>query len=93
MSLGKYREARGLTLDAVGAAVGVRSKGYLSRLEGGREHASIRLALRIQDWSGGAVRAESLVSSEDAALLQRYAGAPPSIAATGRDTLAAGATA
>ncbi len=65
------REAEGLSQEQLGAAVGVKSKGYLSRIESGAEPAGIRLALRIERFFNGLVRAESLLAREDAELLDR----------------------
>ena len=76
-SLRQYRESRGLTLDQMASSLGKKGRGYFSGIETGDVDAPIRLALRIQEWSGGAVPAESLVSAEDAQLLRRHAAATP----------------
>ncbi|HEV2365184.1 MAG TPA: helix-turn-helix transcriptional regulator [Caulobacteraceae bacterium] len=70
MRLRAYRESLGLDLKAGAEAIGLKSKGTLSAIETGLWIPPIRLALRIEDWSGGAVRAVDLLAAEDAALLR-----------------------
>jgi transcriptional regulator with XRE-family HTH domain len=53
--------------------IGLRSKGYVSRLESGAEACSIKVALKIEDHSRGRLDALSLVNDEDAGLLRRFA--------------------
>lgn len=73
MSLESFRKQQGLSQLAVARALGYRSKGYLSDIEGGRQSCPIRLGLQIEEWSNGQVPALSLVDAEDAALLKRFA--------------------
>lgn len=71
MGLAEYRERRGLTQEAAAAELGLASKGYFSSLESGRVSCPIKLALRIEAWSDGAVRAVDLLPPEDAQLLSQ----------------------
>ncbi|GGL48194.1 helix-turn-helix domain-containing protein [Caulobacter rhizosphaerae] len=73
MSLESFRKQQGLSQLAVARALGYRSKGYLSDIEGGKQSCPIRLGLQIEEWSKGQVPALSLVDAEDAALLRRFA--------------------
>lgn len=85
MSLALTRKSRELTLEQMAAELGLRSKGYLSRLEtggaAGGAYAPLRLALQIERWSAGEVPAESLLSPEDAQLLREAiaAGRSPAL--------------
>lgn len=67
----EQRESRSLSQEQFAIALGLQSKGYVSRIESGEITPSLRLALRIERWSAGRVRAESLLSSDDAELLNR----------------------
>lgn len=60
--LASYRAERGLTLEqmAVELELSAKSRGWLSEIERGVTDASLRLALRIQRWSGGKVTAGSV---------------------------------
>lgn len=62
MSLASYRAELGLTLEQVAVALGLKpsSRGWISEIENGRKDASLRLALRIERWSGGRVTAASV---------------------------------
>ena len=62
MDFAQHRKDRGLSLERTAVALGLApsSKGWLSEIENGRRSASIRLALRIERWSGGAVTAASV---------------------------------
>lgn len=64
MSFATYRADRGLTLEqcAVELELSPKSRGWLSEIERGVTDASLRLALRIERWSGGAVTAASVCS-------------------------------
>lgn len=75
MNLESFRKSRGWTQEQLGEAVGIRSKGYVSRIERGLEQCSLRVALRIEHLSGGQVTAASLRPS-DAALLARPPATP-----------------
>lgn len=62
MSFASFRAKRGITLEqcAVELKLSPSSKGWLSEIENGRKDASLRLALRIERWSDGAVTAASV---------------------------------
>lgn len=60
MDFATYRKSLGLSQEECAHALGVRSKGYISDIETGARHASLRLALKIQAWSGGKVDASTL---------------------------------
>ena len=62
MSFASFRAERGITLEqcAIELELSPSSKGWLSEIENGRKDASLRLALRIERWSGGEVTAASV---------------------------------
>lgn len=62
MNLAQYRADRGISLEECATQLGLsaRSKGWISEIERGGRPASLRLALKIEQWSGGAVKAASL---------------------------------
>lgn len=62
MTLAQHRKARGLSLEALAIELGLAasSKSWLSEIENGRREASLRLALKIERWSDGAVSATSI---------------------------------
>lgn len=62
MNLADHRASLGLTLEECAVALGLSptSKSWLSEIENGKKSASLRLALRIERWSGGAVLASSV---------------------------------
>jgi DNA-binding XRE family transcriptional regulator len=68
-----YREECGLSQEACASALGLRSKSYISEIETGAKPASLRLALKIERWSGGRVSASSIspaareIAQQDAA--------------------------
>lgn len=62
MELVSYRKKLGLSQEACARALGVTSKGYISDIETGAKKASLRLALRIEQWSKGEVPASSVNS-------------------------------
>ena len=70
-----HRKALGLTLAQTAAELGLSEKsvGWLSDIENGKRDASLRLALRIEAWSGGKVPAWS-VSKELAAHREKLSG-------------------
>lgn len=72
MDLESFRRQRRLSQRDVATALGLRSKGYVSDIERGRESCPIKLALQIDDWSNGEVSALSLVDPEDRALLRQF---------------------
>jgi transcriptional regulator with XRE-family HTH domain len=75
-TLRSVRRSHRLTQKQLAAALGLRSKGYISKLEGGLKPIPLRLALEIQRWSDGKLRAADLCP--DAAHLL---GAPTGAAA------------
>lgn len=62
MDLATYRAEQGLSLEQCTAHLGLSpsSKSWLSEIENGKRDASLRLALKIERWSGGAVTAASV---------------------------------
>jgi len=62
MDLAQHRAARNLSLEQCAVELGLspNSKGWLSDIENGRREASLRLALKIERWSDGKVKAESV---------------------------------
>lgn len=83
MTLAEYRAARGLTLEqmAIELDLSAKSRGWLSEIERGVTDASLRLALRIERWSGGEVLAGSVCKE-----LAEHQSSP----AVDSDTMAAG---
>lgn len=69
MGLQAYRQRLGLTQQQAAEALGLRSKGYYSRMENGFEPFSIRVALKVEAWTNGEVKAIALLDPEHAALL------------------------
>lgn len=61
-TLKEHRTALGLSLEQTAVALELRptSASWLSEIENGRRDASLRLALRIERWSGGEVTAASV---------------------------------
>jgi len=59
MDLAQHRKALGLSLEQTAIALGLApsSKGWLSEIENGKRDASLRLALKMERWSDGAVPA------------------------------------
>lgn len=60
MELAAYRKSLGLSQEECARALGITSKGYISGIESGDRRASLKLALRIERWSKGKVRAAKL---------------------------------
>lgn len=62
MELARHRTSLGLSLEDCARALGLSptSKGWLSEIENGKRHASLRLALRIEAWSEGRVPAHTV---------------------------------
>lgn len=62
MHLADFRAEQGLTLEQAAVELGLSSSSgsWLSEIENGKRDASLRLALRIQRWSGGKVSAGSV---------------------------------
>ena len=60
MDVVSFRKSRGLSQAEFAAALGLRSKSYVSELERGRQKYPLKLALKIEQLSDGAVPAASL---------------------------------
>lgn len=76
MDLVSFRKSRGLTQDDLAKGLGLRSKGYISAIESGRHRPSLRLALRIERFTGGHVKAASLLPDAAELLQTPQASAP-----------------
>ena len=68
MDLKAFRESLGLSQDDLAGELGLAGKGRVSQIETGAVPATIKLALKIEAWSGGVVRATELLAPEDAQL-------------------------
>jgi transcriptional regulator with XRE-family HTH domain len=68
-----YRKSVSLSQAQFAEALGVCSKGYISRLERGRQAWPLKLALTLENLSEGQVSALTLVDAGDAALLKSFA--------------------
>ncbi len=75
MDLASFRKSRRISQRACAAALGFRGKSYISMLERGDRPMTVELALRIEKWSAGQVRASDILPPEKAALLP--GAAPP----------------
>jgi transcriptional regulator with XRE-family HTH domain len=71
-TLESVRRERGLTQEQLARELGLRSKGYISRLENGEKPFSLEIALRAEIWSGGLLSADELVDGEERELLAAY---------------------
>lgn len=60
MDLASFRKSLGLSQEECARALGLSSKGHISDIENGVRPASLRLALKIEKWSGGKVEAAGL---------------------------------
>ncbi len=69
MDLATYRKQLGISQEACARALGIKSKAYICRIEREPKAASLKVAMRIEKWSGGKVRADTL--SKEAADLRR----------------------
>lgn len=70
MDLRTYRKQHArISQEECARLLGIRSKGYISRIESEPMAASLKVALRIEKWSAGQVTAASL--SQEAANLAR----------------------
>lgn len=83
-TLKEYRTELGLSLEDAAVALGyaATSASWLSEIENGKRDASLRLALRIERWSGGEVLAGSVCKE-----MADHQSAP----SVDSDTMAAGA--
>lgn len=72
MDLISFRKSRGLSQEQAANELGLGSKGYISSIESGTWRCPLKLALKIERWSDGAVPADGLVSDEDRALLATH---------------------
>jgi DNA-binding XRE family transcriptional regulator len=72
MDLKTYRKHHAkLSQEECARVLGIRSKGYICRIENEPLSASLKVALRIEKWSGGQVTAASLSrEAADLATLQ-----------------------
>ena len=80
MTLSDYRKQRGLSQSQTARELGLANKASISLYESGSLAVPMKLALRIEAWSDGAVRAVDLLPPEDAQLLSQVisrASAPP----------------
>jgi DNA-binding XRE family transcriptional regulator len=71
-NLTAVRESKGLSLTQAASELGLKSRSSLHDIESGRQKCSLRLALRIEAWSGGGVPAEELCP-EAAGLIRQLA--------------------
>lgn len=64
MDLASFRKSRGLSLEECAKELGLSptSKGWISEIERDRRDASLKLAMKIERWSKGAVKATSICS-------------------------------
>lgn len=60
MKLEAFRKELGLSQEECAKALGLKSKSYICGIERNEVTASLRLALKIEMWSGGRVKATSL---------------------------------
>jgi transcriptional regulator with XRE-family HTH domain len=70
MDLVSFRKSRELSQQQVAEQLGFSSKAYISGLESGDVICSLRMALTIERWSDGEVRALDILPQEDAKLLR-----------------------
>lgn len=62
MDLATFRKTKKLSQEQLATTLGLKpsSKGWISEIESGLRPASLRLALKIERWSGGKVKAATL---------------------------------
>lgn len=60
MDLESFRRRRGLSQTQLAQELGLRSKGYISRIENRTQACPLRLALKIERFTEGQVTARSL---------------------------------
>lgn len=60
MNLADFRKSLGLSQEECAAALGLKSKTYICQIERGSRSAPVALAMKIERWSGGKVRAASI---------------------------------
>jgi transcriptional regulator with XRE-family HTH domain len=70
MDIASYRESRAISQGQAAIELGLSSRGYFSRLENGFAPIGVKLALKIEAWSAGNVRAIDLLADDDARLLR-----------------------
>lgn len=75
MDLESFRKSRGLTQSELAKHLGLKSKGYVSRIETGAAACPLKLALKIEKLSGGEVTAASLCPEAAELLPEAGAGA------------------
>lgn len=71
MDLPAYRKRESLTQQDVADRLSL-SKGHIANIELGHDVAGFRLALQLDEMTGGDVPAESLLTDDDSALLGRF---------------------
>ncbi len=69
MDLASYRKSRGVSQQQLADHLGIRSKAYVCALERKSKHPTVEMALKIQKWSEGAIRAEELLPPKRAAVV------------------------
>lgn len=60
MDLVTLRKELGLSQEECAKALDLKSKSYICGIERGNVQASLRLAMKIDRWSGGRIKASSL---------------------------------
>ena len=60
MDLAAHRKSLGLSQEQLARELGLASKSYISEIEGGSRTPPLRLAIKIERWSGGKITAASL---------------------------------
>jgi transcriptional regulator with XRE-family HTH domain len=60
MEITALRKEMALSLEAFAGLLGLKSKGHLSQLERGEQTPSVRVALKIEQVSGGRISAATL---------------------------------
>lgn len=62
MDLSTFRKSRGLSQEECAKELGLKpsSKSWISDIENGERKASLKLALKIERWSGGQIAASTI---------------------------------
>ena len=69
MDIKTLREQRGLSVGDLATILGMSSRGRLSEMERGIKPVPVHLALKIETWSGGLIKAGDL--NKDVAVVER----------------------
>jgi transcriptional regulator with XRE-family HTH domain len=77
MNLRSYRKSRGLSQKQVAEALGIEAESMISMIERERRKPTLRLALKIQRWSNGEVKAAELCPDAADLVDQLGEGAAP----------------